>query len=265
MRRTRWLEEFRDDVRFAVRQLKMAPGFTFVAAITLALGIGANGAIFSLVDTALLRPLPLPEPGRLAIAFERSDSVLRGPVSPLNMLDWNDRTRTFEKMAGYIPGVGSMVMAGASGASEGVPRQWVTSGVFDVLGLRPVAGRTFLPSDDTQEILALVGVFGIVAYSVQQRLREFGVRIALGATTKQVLVLVLGSAARLIGAGAIIGLASAAILSRAISAFLFGVQPLDPVTFGSVMALLVLMAGIAAAIPALRAARVDPVEAFRNE
>ncbi len=156
MRMTQWLEELRDDVRFAVRQLRASPGFTFVAAITLALGIGANGAIFSLVDAALLRPLPLPEPGRLAIAFERSETVLRGPVSPLNMLDWNDRSRTFEKLAGYVPGVGSMVMAGANGAAEGVPRQWVSSGVFDVLGLTPIAGRTFLPSDDTQEVNAVV-------------------------------------------------------------------------------------------------------------
>ena len=156
MRLTQWLEELRGDVRFAVRQLKASPAFTFVAAITLALGIGANGAIFSLVDAALLRPLPLPEPERLAIVFEQSDMVPRGPVSPLNMLDWNDRSRTFEKLAGYIPGVGSMVMAGANGTSEGVPRQWVTSGVFDVLGVRPIAGRTFLPSDDTQEINAVV-------------------------------------------------------------------------------------------------------------
>jgi putative ABC transport system permease protein len=114
-------------------------------------------------------------------------------------------------------------------------------------------------------VLAMVGVFGVINYSVQQRLREFGVRIALGATTRQVLGLVLGSAARMIGVGAIIGLASAALLSRAISAFLFGVHALDPITFGSVIALLVFMAGAAATIPALRATRVDPVEAFRNE
>jgi len=156
MRLTQWLEELRDDVRFAVRQLKASPGFTLVAAITLALGIGANGAIFSLVDATLLRPLPLPEPDRLAIAWERSDAVLRGPVSPLNMMDWNDRTRTFERMAGFVPGVGSMVMAGPNGTTEAVPRQWVTSGVFDVLGVRPIAGRVFLPSDDTQEISAVV-------------------------------------------------------------------------------------------------------------
>src|SRR6187455_248975 len=77
MRLTQWLEELRDDVRFAVRQLKSAPGFTFVAVVTLALGIGANGAIFALADATLLRPLPLPEPERLVIAWERSDALLR--------------------------------------------------------------------------------------------------------------------------------------------------------------------------------------------
>ena len=156
MRLTQWLEEFKDDVRFALRQLKTSPGFTFVAALTIALGIGANGAIFALVDATLLRPLPLPDPERLAIAWERSDAVLRGPVSALNMLDWNDRSRTFEKVAGFVDGVGSMVMAGPNGSTEGVPRQWVTSGLFDVLGVRPIAGRTFLPSDDREEISAVV-------------------------------------------------------------------------------------------------------------
>jgi putative ABC transport system permease protein len=156
MRLTQWLEELRDDVRFAVRQLKASPGFTFVAAITLALGIGANGAIFALADATLLRPLPLPEPDRLVIAWERSDALLRGPVSPLNMLDWNDQSRTFEKMGGFIPGVGSMVMAGPNGTAEGVPRQWVSSGIFDALGVTPIAGRTFLPSDDREENRAVV-------------------------------------------------------------------------------------------------------------
>ena len=114
-------------------------------------------------------------------------------------------------------------------------------------------------------LLAMVGVFGIIAYSVQQRMREFGVRIALGATTSQVLGLVLGGAARMIGIGAAIGLATAALLSRSISAFLFGVQPLDPVTFVTVALVLAVTATAAALVPAMRAARVDPVAAFRTE
>jgi len=114
-------------------------------------------------------------------------------------------------------------------------------------------------------VLAMVGVFGVLAYSVQQRVREFGVRIALGASTRQVLGLVLGGAARVVGVGAAIGLVAAAALSRSISAFLFGVEPLDPLTFGSVAIVLTLTAALASAAPALRAARVDPVVAFRNE
>jgi putative ABC transport system permease protein len=114
-------------------------------------------------------------------------------------------------------------------------------------------------------VLAMVGVFGVIAYSVQQRTREFGVRIALGATTRSVLGLVLGSAARVIGAGVIVGLALAMAFAQAISTFLFGVQPRDPLTFVAVPIVLVLTALAACAAPALRAARVDPVVAFRSE
>jgi putative ABC transport system permease protein len=113
--------------------------------------------------------------------------------------------------------------------------------------------------------LALVGVFGVLAYSVQQRTREFGVRIALGASTPDVLRLVLGGAARLTAAGAAIGLALAAALTRFLTSLLFGVQPLDPVTFGGAAVVLALAALAAAAAPALRASRVDPVVAFRND
>jgi putative ABC transport system permease protein len=105
----------------------------------------------------------------------------------------------------------------------------------------------------------------VLAYSVQQRVREFAVRIALGASTGQVLGLVLGGAARVVGAGAAIGLIAAAVLSRSISAFLFGVEPLDPLTFVSVTVILMLTAVVASAMPALRAARVDPAVTFRTE
>ena len=114
-------------------------------------------------------------------------------------------------------------------------------------------------------VLAMVGVFGVFAYSVQQRTREFGVRIALGASAGNVLGMVLGNAARVIGAGAIIGLFRAAILAQTIATFLFGVTPLDPLTFAAVVLVLGVTAAIAAAVPAIRAARVDPVVAFRTE
>jgi ABC-type antimicrobial peptide transport system permease subunit len=83
-------------------------------------------------------------------------------------------------------------------------------------------------------VLAVVGVFGVLAYSVQQRTREFGVRIALGATTSDILRLVFGRAARVIGAGIAIGFASSLAFAQAVSTFLFGVQPRDPITFVAV-------------------------------
>jgi ABC-type antimicrobial peptide transport system permease subunit len=105
----------------------------------------------------------------------------------------------------------------------------------------------------------------VLAYSVEQRSREFGVRIALGATAGSVMRLILGSAARVVAVGGVIGLAAAAVLARTISTFLFGVEPLDPATFVSVSLILALTAAIATAAPAWRATRVDPVEAFRSE
>ena len=114
-------------------------------------------------------------------------------------------------------------------------------------------------------MLAVVGVFGVLAYSVQQRTREFGVRIALGATAANVLRLVISSAGVVIGSGVAIGLVLAALVSRTIATFLFGVQPLDPVTFVLVPLVLGSTAAIAVAAPAWRAARVDPVVAFRVE
>ena len=97
MRATLWLEELREDLKFAFRQLKNSPAFTLVATLTLALGIGANSAIFALVDATLLRPLPYGEPDRLVSIWERSAKTARGYASPLNMIDWNTRSRTLRE------------------------------------------------------------------------------------------------------------------------------------------------------------------------
>jgi len=113
--------------------------------------------------------------------------------------------------------------------------------------------------------LAMVGVFGVLAYSVQQRVREFGVRIAMGAASSDVMRLVLGNAARLTLFGLAVGLIAAAALTRYLSTLLYQVKPLDPVTFVAVPLVLIVTAAIAVAAPAWRAARVDPVVAFRSE
>ena len=127
MRLTLWLEELRTDIRFAVRQLRSAPGFTAVAAFTLALGIGANSAMFALADATLLRPLPFADPERLVLMEERSANhrgALRSRIAPLNVLDWSEQNRTFEMMAAvYVPpGGGGPAMTVGDGMPEIVPQ-----------------------------------------------------------------------------------------------------------------------------------------------
>ena len=114
-------------------------------------------------------------------------------------------------------------------------------------------------------LLAMVGIFGVLAYTVQQRVRDFGVRRALGASTADVLRLVAGNAARVIAAGAVIGLGAAVMFSRVLTTMLFGVEPLDPATFAFVAVALVVTAAVAVAGPAWRATRIDPAIALRAD
>ena len=150
------IDELRQDVSFALRQLRSAPAFTIVTAATLALGIGANSAIFALVDATLLRPLPYAAPERLVTIWETSATTPRGFASPPNMMDWASRGRTFEKIAGYTPSMGNMVMSGNDGHALTVSRQWVSAGIFDVLGVPPIAGRTFTAEDEQQRASVVV-------------------------------------------------------------------------------------------------------------
>jgi putative ABC transport system permease protein len=113
--------------------------------------------------------------------------------------------------------------------------------------------------------LAAVGIYGVMAYSVAQRTRELGIRMALGAQKLAVLRLVLGQSLTLTGAGIILGLAGAAAVTRYLEGMLFGLTPLDPYTYLSVAVLFVLVAGIAAYVPARRATKVDPMVALRCE
>jgi putative ABC transport system permease protein len=114
-------------------------------------------------------------------------------------------------------------------------------------------------------VLAMVGVFGVLAYTVQQRRREIGVRMALGATSFRVTSLVFRDAGWMIAIGAVVGMGLAALSGRLVTTFLFGVDPLDPLTFVTVPVVILLTAIIAAAAPAWRASRINPAEAFRYE
>ena len=114
-------------------------------------------------------------------------------------------------------------------------------------------------------LIATCGIYGVMAYAVAQRRREIGVRMALGADRRDVLRLVLGRAVRIVGAGLIAGLAGAALVTRVLQRFLFGVTPTDPVAFTIVTLLLLAVGLLAAWLPARRATRIDPWAALRAE
>src|SRR4029077_4386280 len=137
-----------NDLRFALRQLRKTPGFTFVAIVTLALGIGANTAIFSLINGILVRPLPFPESERI-IYFEGKKpaaGITDSTISYLDFTDWSQQTDLFASTAAYW--TGNADLSGDGAEPEAVPRAGVTAGFFSVLGVQPVLGRAILPEDD---------------------------------------------------------------------------------------------------------------------
>ena len=140
------LEELAHDARHALRQLRAAPGFTAVALLTLALGIGANTAIFSVVRGVVLRPLPYAEPERVVRVFETTRAGERSAVSPTNFADWRDQARSFAGLAAITGGDATLTRAGAEPLV--VEQQWATAELFAVLGTRPIVGRVFAPGDD---------------------------------------------------------------------------------------------------------------------
>jgi putative ABC transport system permease protein len=149
LRRWRWwMFAIGQDLRYALRMLAAQPGLTIVALLTLALGIGANTAIFSAVDTVLLRPLPYTEPDRLAMIWEKraAEGVLNNVVAPADYLDWAKMNTTFESTAAYASTTVDLTGAGdAVRLSAGL----VSPAFFDVLEVQPALGRKFRPEEAT--------------------------------------------------------------------------------------------------------------------
>ena len=159
------VESFVADVRFALRMLSKSPGFTAVAILTLALGIGANTALFSVVNGVLLNPLPYPDPDRLVAVAASKPTFKTGSISYPNFLDWHRMNQCFSYFAvsrptGYLlTGVGS---------AEELNAAAITSDFFPMLGIKPVLGRNFTSVEDE------IGVSHVVAISTDLWHRKFG-------------------------------------------------------------------------------------------
>jgi putative ABC transport system permease protein len=158
------IETLRQDFGFAVRGLRRSLGFTTVAVITLALGIGANTAIFSVVNALLLRPLPFEDPDRLVLIW--GDKQLEDwpelPLSLPNFTDVRDQSQSFESLAAWVSGTFNL-----SGGAEPEQVQYgiVTANLFSTLGVGPLLGRAFLPAEDQPGCAPVI----VVSHSLWQR------------------------------------------------------------------------------------------------
>ena len=165
------MEELWRDVRFAARTLLKSPAFTLVAVATLALGIGANTAIFSVINAILLRPLPYPQAERLVFLTEWSEQVPNMSFSVANLKDVRDQSTVFESIVGYNGTnfiLSSAGAAGAGGEAERVSGRQVTSGMFATLGKQPILGRAFTAEEEK------AGAAGVALLSEGFWERRFG-------------------------------------------------------------------------------------------
>jgi putative ABC transport system permease protein len=181
--------------------------------------------------------------------------VVRTAVAPAGFLQ--TLSRAVRQVDPDIP----MKLTGSTGSMSAVGTVDITSGLasrqFDAWLLGSFAASAL--------VLAAIGIYGLLAYSVAQRRREIGIRLALGASGGDVLHLVVGDGLRLTAAGIAVGVLAALAVTRLLAALLYGVGASDPTTFVGVVVLLALVSLVASYLPARRAAKLDPMVALRSE
>ena len=138
-------DEMNQDIRYGARMLLKNPGFTVVVVMTLALGIGANAALFSVVNGVLLNPMPFPQPEQLVTLHQSKPNFETGAIPYPNFRDWQKENRTFSGMA-ISRGFGFTLIG--AGEAERISGRWVSANIFSVLGVKPLLGRTFVPEED---------------------------------------------------------------------------------------------------------------------
>lgn len=213
------------DVRYALRTLRKQPSFTVVAVLMLAVGIGANATVFSWINSTLLKPIP---------GAQRQHELLvlsyfyRGDAltSLSHLLSEHTAAATFQQR---------------------------------------LAANLLLVFGGLALLLAAVGSYGVLSYLVGQRRREIGIRMAVGASRASVFRLVALNGARLVLVGVVLGFVLSIGVGMSLRSLLIGVQPLDPVTYFAVLALMAAVALLACALPARRAAGIDPISTLRDD
>lgn len=229
-----FFESLSQDVRFAIRMLRKSPGFTAAAILTLALGIGANVAIFTLINGLLLRLLPYPQPESVVTVDRQFKDGTAYGMSFIKFRRFERQNRSFESLAAY-----------------------------DILG----SGLNLVTASDSELVQSrrVSSDFFRASYSVEERSREIGIRISLGAGAGRILSLVLGDGMRLTLTGTLVGLGSGLLLTKIFRGLFFGLTAANPFIFTAVPVLLTLVSLVACYIPARRATRVDPMTALRYE
>ena len=140
-----WWDHFRQDVRYGMRMLRKSPGFAVIAILTLAIGIGANTALFSVVNGVLLNPLPYAEPDRLVALFAKSAQFDKFSISYPNFLDWSRQNDSFSSLAAFRGDTFTMT---GMGEPERVDANMVSATFFSLLGVNPMIGRNFEEKED---------------------------------------------------------------------------------------------------------------------
>ncbi len=160
----RWEDEMFQDLRYGARMLLKNPGFTAVVVLTLALGIGANAALFSVVNGVLLNPLPFPQPEQLIMLHQSKPNFAQGAIPYPNFRDWQRENQTFSALAIFRSASFSLIGAGEA---EQVSGRWVSAEFFSVLGVQPQLGRNFAPGEDER------GAASVVLISAELWQRKF--------------------------------------------------------------------------------------------
>lgn len=273
---------------FALRLYRKQPGTVLAAVAGLALAIGLTTAVVSGVNATMYRRLTLPDAPLLRWVRSTETTPVASGVSLIRQFTYRELTQLAaqtdeSRLAGVVSATASHE-GHDEGLAAGVSTWFVSGGFFEIAGSPPTAhGRLLGPADDTWTSRApvvinhtywrrtfgadpaIVGLYGLTAFRVRQRVREIGVRMALGASRGVVIRSLLRDGLRPVVVGLVVGVGAAAVFAQLLAVILLGIPPHDPVSILGAAIVLLTAAAAAIFISALRTAVLDPSVALRTE